>query len=804
MALKDLLTEEDFQSIYLQSFPLHEEFNYGAGPTISTGLNKNKDNILNFKTIPFGKDQPKGGNSRQPYIKSNIPEGTENYAFKPYALFGDSEVGLTSGGGGVLETINSISSGLIRGGIIGAGIHSVTDVLRLTQFGIDLERGIPFIAKQVGLQLSNVKLEAPSPSAEKPFNNNRIYNLGVNTIAQAGVNAFGLHFKRHGLFPSPSNGQDDETGYYYLATRNNAGDSKDNRLFSLLTKFRNGNQDEDERRSDIKELYSYNGGPKSVYGIGKTTIRSYTNTLDNPRHDVALAPPSVINTAASLGIVIPPPGTRFNQIDLDRERTEGISVNGYTNIGYPTSTRVTKTDGGNKDYNADFPHTKEGADPTSKIYTTIVDKNAVETSDNKYSVNNLYNYLSLDQISSQQSRITPGNKRRIYAGNVKDFRRVKAASAGGDVALKKYYLDRSSNYEEENMERRLQIGTGADFMGDLKVIRTESGVTPGTDGVPRDLINFFIEAIDNDSPSLKDHIQFRAFLGSFNENYSAKWKSYNFVGNPEPFYNYDSFDRGVSLSFTIAAFRKEELKPLYVRLNTLISQLFPDYKANSTRSRAPYVTLTVGDYLNRQPGFIESIGIKWDKEIAWEIGPLDDTKSPEIQVLPHVLEVDMKFQPIHNFVPRKIKPTDSNVPFITLNSRNSDQPNVWIGKDGNFKIDPSATEFTKKQEEAAEKERIKQDKLKAEAADEQSKKAAEKAEALEKARQAELAREESRKAQAIKDKKAADEQRKQDIADAKKRAAQAKLDEILYLPLTVVTDPGLAATQVLNNLSDLF
>jgi hypothetical protein len=129
----------------------------------------------------------------------------------------------------------------------------------------------------------------------------------------------------------------------------------------------------------------------------------------------------------------------------------------------------------------------------------------------------------------------------------------------------------------------------------------------------------------------------------------------------------------------------------------------------------------VGDYLNRQPGFIESIGIKWDKEIAWEIGPLDDTKSPEIQILPHVLEVDMKFQPIHNFVPRKIKPTDSNVPFITLNSRNSDQPNVWIGKDGNFKSDSSAIKFAENQAEAAEKEKIKQDKLKAKAADEKSK-----------------------------------------------------------------------------------
>jgi len=797
MALKDLLTKEDFQSIYLQSFPLHEEFNYGAGPTISTGLNKNKDNVLNFKTIPFGKDQPKGGNSRQPYIKSNIPEGTENYAFKPYATFGGTEVGLTSGGGGVLETINSVSSGLIRGGVIGAGIHSVTDVLRLAQFGIDLEKGIPFIAKQVGLQLSNVKLEAPSPSAPNSLNNNRIYNLGVNTIAQAGVNAFGLHFKRHGLFPSPSDGQDDNTGYYKLVTTNNAGDSKDNRLFGLLTKFRNGNKDEDERGSDIKELYSYNGGPKSVYGIGETTIRSYTNTLDNPRHNVY----QIFNTAKALGLINNTNEVysfRDNQIDLDRERTEGISGNGYTNIGYPTSTRVTKTDGGSKDYNADFPHTRGGTDPTSKIYTTIVDKNAVETSDNNNSVNNLYNYLSLDQISSQQSRVAPGSKQRISAGNVKDFRRVKAGAAG-EGALKTYYLNNSSNYEEENMESRLKIGTGADFMGDLKVIRTESGVIPGeTKNVPRDLINFFIEAIDNDNPSLKDHIQFRAFLGSFNENYSAKWKSYNFVGNPEPFYNYDSFDRGVSLSFTIAAFRKEELKPLYVRLNTLISQLFPDYKANSTRSRAPYITLTVGDYLNRQPGFIESIGIKWDKEIAWEIGPLDNTQSPEIQVLPHVLEVDMKFQPIHNFVPRKIKPTDSNVPFITLNSRNSNQPNVWIGKDGNFESDSSATEFTKNQEEAAERERIKQDKLKAEAADEQSKKDAAEAEALEQARQEALALEESRKAQAIEDQKAAAEKKKQDIADAKKRAAQAELNTILALPITAISSPSTAVTQLLN------
>jgi hypothetical protein len=492
MALKDLLTAQDFQSAYLQQYPLHGEFSYGAGPVIASGQKGDPGSgVVDFKTTPFGKDQPKGGSSRQPYIKAKIPIGDDNYAFKPYATFGGAEVGITSGGGGVLETINTISSGLIRGGVVSAGIHSATDVLRLAQFGIDLERGIPFIAKQVGLQLSNVKLEAPPPSATNPFNNTRIYNLGVNTIAQAGVNAFGLHFKRHGLFPSPSEGEDDKSGYASIVTRNNADDSTYNRLINLWTTFRNGN------KKDIKELYSYNGGPKSVYGIGQTTIRSYTNTLDNPKHDIT-------------GRYVPRPGTNVNQIGLDNNSKNSVSNNGYSNIGYPISNIITQTDGGPKDYTINFPHTKGGIDPTSKLYTTIAEDVGGEGED---SVSTLYNYLSLDQITSQLSRITPGNKRRIGLSIVKDFRRVKAKLANGDEALKKYYLDRSSDYGEENMERRLQIGTGADFMGDLKIIRTQKGVTPGVDGVPRDLINFFIEAIDNDNPNLKDHIQFRAFLG---------------------------------------------------------------------------------------------------------------------------------------------------------------------------------------------------------------------------------------------------------------------------------------------------
>ena len=190
------------------------------------------------------------------------------------------------------------------------------------------------------------------------------------------------------------------------------------------------------------------------------------------------------------------------------------------------------------------------------------------------------------------------------------------------------------------MEARLGIGTGFDKMGELPIINTSRKVNSETRYNTRDLIKFFIEAIDNDDPQRKDYIQFRAFLDSFNDGYRAKWKSYNFIGNPEPFYNYDSFDRDISLSFKILAFRREELRPLYIRLNALISQLFPDYKSDNTRARAPYVKLTVGSYLDRQPGFIESLRVKWDKDYPWEIAIVKTTgeivKTGEVQVVPHL------------------------------------------------------------------------------------------------------------------------------------------------------------------------
>jgi hypothetical protein len=61
--------------------------------------------------------------------------------------------------------------------------------------------------------------------------------------------------------------------------------------------------------------------------------------------------------------------------------------------------------------------------------------------------------------------------------------------------------------------------------------------------------------------------------------------------------------------------------------------------------RAPLVKITVGDYLYRMPGFIESINVTVDNGATWEI--------EEGQQLPQYLDVAVSFKPIFKDLPRR-------------------------------------------------------------------------------------------------------------------------------------------------------
>jgi hypothetical protein len=97
-----------------------------------------------LKSLKYGQDTPGGGNSREPYIKVDINK--VDSGFNQFRL-------------------TKFDDGLVRGGVVGALNASVVDTLRIGKFFADFPKGPLFLVKQVGLQLSNPRLEVPKNAA---------------------------------------------------------------------------------------------------------------------------------------------------------------------------------------------------------------------------------------------------------------------------------------------------------------------------------------------------------------------------------------------------------------------------------------------------------------------------------------------------------------------------------------------------------------------------------------------------------------------------------------------------------------
>lgn len=214
-----------------------------------------KSDLTNLK---FGNDRPGGGNSGLPYIKTYLPENDsalQNLSFDAGKYSIDFPV---------------------RGGAK-AVTDRVTDTVRITKFFGDLQRGPFFVAKQVGLQLTNPRTEVGTVLGNTPYT--QVY-LPTNTLAQVAAQGSGVHFDRAGISPITP-----PTDKYYTIIRNQfipaeQGSNK-NRLLALYdTKIVTNTLNIDPEyikqlgvdAKTTNNLFKYNNGPGSFYGIGNTII----------------------------------------------------------------------------------------------------------------------------------------------------------------------------------------------------------------------------------------------------------------------------------------------------------------------------------------------------------------------------------------------------------------------------------------------------------------------------------------------------------------------------------------------------
>ena len=649
-----------------------------------------------LKSLKYGQDRPDGGSSNQPYIQTDINNIDRDFNQIRLSKFDD---------------------GLIRGGVIGSTNAALTDTLRIGKFLTDVPRGPLFIVKQVGLQLSNPRLESKQVKTDRTttgggFLTNavnfvaniagqienavgptRIYNLGVNTLAQIPINHIGGHVVRHGFLPT----QDPSKYYEAVVTANNQNGT--NRLEGLATKFQLGdrqtstvNQNTSTSINSILGLISqvtgvripsikpaqltianYIGGPGSVYGIGNTIINRTSFTEDKFKYDTA-----ILNSKNFAGKTRNDKG---DSVQVNYTSDLGKGPNAISNYGgIPTGSNSfgQSNDGWDDTLTAVNRANKTNATPLT-VAPGIFNLQIQNPANTTVIGTKIPKYERYRKIIEQKQLRGKGDITVISGSYAGEF------GIYGDVGSNNYnnpngvlptstktpiYQNGYGDVVKINTEggwskatRELRVGSGRkDLINLTPLFKGEGGSAKDTISkltIPsnptkniNDLVKFRIQAIDTDNPTNSVWMIFRAYITDISDDVTATWNDVKYAGRGEKFYIYDGFSRKMSVSFKVAALSSQEMKPMYQKLNYLMSNLMPDY--NNNLMRGPLMRMTIGNYIDGQLCKLDSISYKIPQDSPWEIA-INDTEL----ILPHIIEVSLSFTPIgsqtqtQNLTPQK-------------------------------------------------------------------------------------------------------------------------------------------------------
>ena len=567
-----------------------------------------------FTSLKFGRDRfgerEDDNSSRQPYIKSSIP---------------DEYLGKTGG-----------DDFLLRGGTLVPRVIG-NDLSRLTKLllGRGNAKGPLFIAKQNLLSLTNVNSQSGIKSwepTEKKTGIGRFFqqlastiadaiplNQGIysplNTLASVAGSPIGARFVKQGYDPTLATNPDNPFSFgsdpngnlplglpTYLRTMGivgeGAGFASKTRMTGLIEKMSNGNLG--------KTFLDYSGGPGAYLGIGKTKLKVARGA--NTIYGKGEAPENFFSSGILRGGSAKTKGNPLGKLVLSQSE-----ILEYGTLNAASQTGITNVPNFQKEIapagNAEIPNT-----------LSYIEKN----------------YAKRVNLGN------PGKK-----GNLVSYTIGKRL---GPITINNNTTAQNSQYNSEAIIDKVN-----------RYPLYQSFNVKTDDPLLNDFVKFRIGVINNDDPSLKTYIHFRAIIDSFSDNYSADWDSQKFMGRAESFYKYKGFDRNISLSWTVAAQSKGELIPMYQKLNYLASVCAPSY-SDSGYMRGNLITLTLGGWCYEQPGYMSGISLDVPTEAPWELALPDGAGTevtdsgkvtdPSVKEMPMMVKVSgFKFTPIHNFVP---------------------------------------------------------------------------------------------------------------------------------------------------------
>ena len=354
----------------------------------------------------------------------------------------------------------------------------------------------------------------------------------------------------------------------------------------------------------------------SINAEGQQRVDEGPSINPNISKDSVVNPPSAGRIIGSLGTEFDTAVEGFRSIGEDEEGNPVITQGENVDPGTVPNTNLKYFQDDYGEYDSEFDSNQiSGPDGTGGRVTKLIDFRRIR--------------------KDSSLRNIPGNIRQGENGydSKTDISNIDYATQDIEVRL-----------GMANNQNSPKIGnTQSDFINSSDVQTVNDTVGRATrEYFDSDIIPFEIISV---TPQQQNFLYFRVFLDSLSDNYSGDWSGNKFIGRAEEFYTYQGFKRDISFSFKIAAFTKNELIPLYKKLNYLAATTAPTYNSAGSFMRGTLTEITLGDYLYRQEGFMSSIGLSWETGYPWEID-LDNEQLPKV---PTILNVDCSFTPIHKF-----------------------------------------------------------------------------------------------------------------------------------------------------------
>lgn len=497
---------------------------------------------------------------------------------------------------------------ITRGGIQ-APLSALEDVSRLTKYFSDLQNpsGILFAAKQNLLSRVGTKTEASKGIGYAGGALNEGAYTPLSTLAEAGVVFNGIHLNKQGIDPTgliPGLGiikyQDAINQNQF--NRSAALQLENNRLISLTTAMLDNKgvglsyvRGYNLNAPGDNVLLSYSGGAGSNLGFGKTNVKFATDNRGN-------ALKSLLN-----------PSSNVSLSNIDKTQTSLFSTWGLSQFE-------------KQKLNLDSTILEDFRETTPKSDLT----NSFLTSTPGYS-NDFEKRFNLTGGSGFSAGSRNRNRSNPSQGSIAQGQTTSKPldSVNAYPIYKSEFKEISRYYTEDNLKDIIQFSIA--ILNNDDQNKPKSGIT---------------------GLSYRKYMHFRAFIDNVSDSYDADWSSISYMGRGEKFYKYGGFERKMSLGFTVVAQSKDELNVMYDKLNFLASSLAPEYLDSLTSG---YMTgnmayITLGDYINDQPGIITSLNFEIPEDSPWEISRAlkDGTRQ-----LPHRIKVSLNFTPIHKFRPSK-------------------------------------------------------------------------------------------------------------------------------------------------------